>query len=212
MASLAFMVLVKELSVLFVIPFLAFVLYERFARRVPHDLVRFALWFAIPGVVTAAVFVLAAGSVPTLVETMTIVLKSPSTNDYALHFGAGPWFRPIVDYLLVLAGPDAARDRLVRRDRRAAARRRVRPHERVLRLPHRAPRPALQLLHEEHPLRGRVRAADPRLRGARDQRARRKRERATGDAARRRRRRLPVLARLDDVSTSSGCTGTCTTR
>ncbi|HEV8113974.1 MAG TPA: glycosyltransferase family 39 protein [Planctomycetota bacterium] len=100
MASLAFMVLVKELSVLLVVPFLAFVLYERFARRVPHDLVRFALWFAIPGVVTAAVFVLAAGSVPTLVETMTIVLKSPSTNDYALHFGAGPWFRPIVDYLL----------------------------------------------------------------------------------------------------------------
>jgi 4-amino-4-deoxy-L-arabinose transferase-like glycosyltransferase len=100
MAALAFMVLVKELSVLLVVPFAAFVLYERFVRRVPHDLARVALWFAVPGAVTIAVFLLAAGSPARFLETVRIVLASPATNTYAQSMGSGPWFRPILDYLL----------------------------------------------------------------------------------------------------------------
>jgi hypothetical protein len=105
MASLAFMVLVKELSVLLVVPFAAFLLYEHFARRVPHDLVRFALWFVIPGIVTVALFVLAAGSLPKYIETTGIVLRSPATNGYAIKFGSGPWYRPILDFMLLSPVP-----------------------------------------------------------------------------------------------------------
>jgi len=104
-ASLAFMVLVKELSVLLVAPFLGFLLYERFARRVPHDLRRIALTFAAAGLVSASVFALAAGSVPKLLETTRIVLASPATNAYALAFGSGPWTRAILDYLLFSPWP-----------------------------------------------------------------------------------------------------------
>lgn len=100
MAALAFMVLVKELSVLLVVPFAAFVAYERFVRREPRDLGRLALWFAVPGAVTLAVFVLAAGSSTTFLETARIVLASPATNTYAQSMGSGPWFRPVLDYLL----------------------------------------------------------------------------------------------------------------
>lgn len=100
MAALAFMVLGKELSVLLAVPFVLFLLYERLARRTPHDFRRFALWFAVPGAVTVLLFVLAAGSSARFLETARIVLASPATNDYALNFGQGPWFRPVLDYLL----------------------------------------------------------------------------------------------------------------
>jgi 4-amino-4-deoxy-L-arabinose transferase-like glycosyltransferase len=100
MSALAFMVLVKELSVLLVVPFAAFVAYERFVRREPRDLARLALWFVLPGAVTVAVFVLAAGSPVRFLETARIVLASPATNTYAQSMGSGPWFRPVVDYLL----------------------------------------------------------------------------------------------------------------
>jgi hypothetical protein len=46
------------------------------------------------------VFLLAAGGAARLVETMRIVLSSPATNTYAIRFGSGPWFRPVVDFLL----------------------------------------------------------------------------------------------------------------
>jgi len=105
MAALAAMVLVKEISVLLVAPFLAFLLYERFARRVPHDLRRFALLFAIPGLVVAGILILAAGGPGPLWETATIVLGSPRSNPYALRFGSGPWFRVVLDFLLLSPWP-----------------------------------------------------------------------------------------------------------
>lgn len=100
MAALAFMVLTKELSVLLTVPFLAFVAYERFVRKEPRSVVRFALWFAIPGVLVLASFLLAAGTPARLLETMRIVLGSPATNAYAIKYGEGPWFRPVIDFLL----------------------------------------------------------------------------------------------------------------
>ncbi|MFN0008385.1 MAG: glycosyltransferase family 39 protein [Planctomycetota bacterium] len=104
-SALAFMVLVKELSVLLVVPFIAFLLFERFARRVPHDLGRYTLYFAIPALVATPIFALAAGSVPKLLETTRIVLSSPASNRYAIDFGSGPWTRTILDYLLFSPWP-----------------------------------------------------------------------------------------------------------
>ena len=105
MIALTWMVLTKELSVLLVVPFLAFLAYERFVRGEPRNWVHFALWFAIPGLAVLASFLLAAGSTTRLLETMRIVLASPATNEYAIQYGRGPWFRPIVDFLLFSPGP-----------------------------------------------------------------------------------------------------------
>ena len=100
MCALAVTVLVKELSVLVAVPLGLFVLYERFVRRVPRPLGTFALCFALPALVTAPIFVLAAGSPAKLLETTRIVLSSPATNDYAVRYGSGPWSRTAVDFLL----------------------------------------------------------------------------------------------------------------
>jgi len=105
MLALAFMVLTKELSVMLTVPFLAFVAYERFARGEPRSALRFALWFAIPGALVLASFLLAAGGAARLLETMRIVLSSPATNAYAIKYGEGPWFRPVLDFLLFSPGP-----------------------------------------------------------------------------------------------------------
>jgi 4-amino-4-deoxy-L-arabinose transferase-like glycosyltransferase len=105
MIALAFMVLTKELSVLLTVPFLAFVAYERFVRKEPRSFVRFALWFAIPGALVLASFLLAAGTAARLLETMRIVLGSPATNAYAIKYGEGPWFRPVLDFLLFSPAP-----------------------------------------------------------------------------------------------------------
>lgn len=105
MGALALMVLVKELSVLLVVPLALFVLYERFARGIPHDLATYALWFAVPGAATLGVLVLAAGGAAPLLETWSIVLASPRTSSYAIRAGSGPWFRPILDFLLLSPGP-----------------------------------------------------------------------------------------------------------
>jgi hypothetical protein len=105
MLALAFMVLTKELSVFLCVPFLAFVAYERFGRKEPRSTLRFALWFAIPGLIVLASFLLAAGSSARLLETMRIVLASPATNAYAIKYGEGPWFRPVLDFLLFSPGP-----------------------------------------------------------------------------------------------------------
>ena len=105
MLALAFMVLTKELSVMLTVPFLAFVAYERFVRKEPRSALRFALWFAIPGALVLACFLLAAGGAPRLLETLRIVLASPATNAYAIKYGEGPWFRPVLDFLLFSPGP-----------------------------------------------------------------------------------------------------------
>ncbi len=105
MLALTWTVLTKELSVFLCVPFLAFAAYERFARKEPRSALRFALWFAIPGVLVLASFLAAAGGSARLLETMRIVLSSPATNAYAIKYGDGPWFRPVIDFLLLSPGP-----------------------------------------------------------------------------------------------------------
>lgn len=97
--AFGFMVLVKELTVLLLVPLVALVLVERFWRRRPLPLAGFALTFAASGVAVAAIVVLAAGGPSTLLETARIVMASPATNAYAIQYGSGPWFRYLIDFL-----------------------------------------------------------------------------------------------------------------
>jgi 4-amino-4-deoxy-L-arabinose transferase-like glycosyltransferase len=101
MAMFGLTVLVKELSLLVLVPFTACLLVERFVRREPVNLGFFALMFALPGLVVGPIFVAAAGGLSTLLETTRIVLSSPATNPYAVNLGSGPWFRYLLDFVLL---------------------------------------------------------------------------------------------------------------
>jgi 4-amino-4-deoxy-L-arabinose transferase-like glycosyltransferase len=104
-AVLAWSVLVKEPSVLVVPGFALFLSYERFVRHEPHDLAARAVDFLAAGAAVLAVLVLAAGGFGTLGSTVHAVIVSPATNRYAQRFGSGPWFRPILDFLLLSPWP-----------------------------------------------------------------------------------------------------------
>jgi 4-amino-4-deoxy-L-arabinose transferase-like glycosyltransferase len=101
MALFGITVLVKELALLLLVPFIAFLFVERFVRRERVSFGFFAATFALPGIVIGPIFVIAAGGVAPLLETTRIVLSSPATNAYAVGFGSGPWFRYLLDFVLL---------------------------------------------------------------------------------------------------------------
>jgi hypothetical protein len=108
--ALAWSVLVKEHLVLLVVPFVAFMLYERFVRVLPHDLVRLGLLrvgidLAAAGILVAGVLLLAAGGFAPLAATVNAVLESPATNAYAIKYGSGPWYSSVLDFLLLSPWP-----------------------------------------------------------------------------------------------------------
>jgi 4-amino-4-deoxy-L-arabinose transferase-like glycosyltransferase len=104
-AVLAWSILVKEPSILVVPGFVLFLFYEKFVRREPHDLLRYSIDFGLAAALVLAALVPAAGGFGKLAETVHAVIVSPSTNRYAQRFGSGPWFRPILDFLLLSPWP-----------------------------------------------------------------------------------------------------------
>lgn len=104
-AAAAWSALVKELSILLLVPFIAFLLYERFARREPHRVLAVVSSLVLASVAVVGILLVAAGGFEPLRTTVQTVLASPGSNRYALRFGSGPWFRPIVDFLLLSPWP-----------------------------------------------------------------------------------------------------------
>jgi hypothetical protein len=101
----AFAILTKEISVLIALPMAASVLLERYVRKTPLPLGRFAAVLAVPALLTLPIFVVAAGGFEPLVTTAYKVLTSPKTNRYALEYCAGPWYRYLIDYLCLSPFP-----------------------------------------------------------------------------------------------------------
>jgi 4-amino-4-deoxy-L-arabinose transferase-like glycosyltransferase len=105
--ALAFLlaVLTKELALFLVLPFLAFVAWERIAgRRTPSPLVVLGL-IAVPGIAALLLLVLAAGGIAPLAAVFRGILAGPATNPYTVQLGSGPWYRYLIDYLLLSPWP-----------------------------------------------------------------------------------------------------------
>jgi 4-amino-4-deoxy-L-arabinose transferase-like glycosyltransferase len=101
----AYAILTKEISVLLGIPFTVFVLIEHFHRKRELPVVPIVAALAIPPCLALAGWIAAAGSFDALLQTMKIVMGSPATNEYAIQMGSGPWYRYLVDEVLVSAWP-----------------------------------------------------------------------------------------------------------
>ena len=98
-------ILTKELSVFIVPPLAAVALLERFARKRPLPLWRFAAVIALPGLIAGPLFILAAGGLERLLVTTKLVLSAPANIPYALLSCSGPWYRYLIDYLCLSAFP-----------------------------------------------------------------------------------------------------------
>ncbi|HVN39782.1 MAG TPA: glycosyltransferase family 39 protein [Myxococcota bacterium] len=102
--ALAAGVLIKETTVLLLLPCAAIAAYERMAGR-GLPLGRFALATAGALATCAALWWLAAGDAATVAAIGRIILVSPTSNAYAQELGRGPWYRYAIDLLLLSPWP-----------------------------------------------------------------------------------------------------------
>ena len=59
------------------------------------------IWVSVVPFILVAGAYASLGILPYVVPTAKIILNSPKTNPYALDFGSGPWFRYLIDYMLL---------------------------------------------------------------------------------------------------------------
>jgi 4-amino-4-deoxy-L-arabinose transferase-like glycosyltransferase len=104
-ASFLAALLVKEIALLLALPLAAFAAIERFHRRTPLPIGSTLATLAIPPVLTVAVWVAAAQDSATAWRVVRIVMASPATNPFAIQFGAGPWYRYLVDEIAASPWP-----------------------------------------------------------------------------------------------------------
>lgn len=105
-AAFAFAILTKELAALLALPFAAFWAIERWGRR--REDLRPALGLALlalPAAIAAPLWVLAAGGVGPLVTVFRGILAGPGSNPYTIEYGSGPWYRYVVDFVVLSHAP-----------------------------------------------------------------------------------------------------------
>ena len=105
-AAFAFAILTKELAALLALPFAAFWAVERWARRRAElsPALGIAL-LAAPAAIAVPLWVLAAGGVEPLMTVFRGILEGPATNPYTIEYGSGPWYRYLVDFVVLSHAP-----------------------------------------------------------------------------------------------------------
>ena len=99
--ALIFSILIKETAVLLVIPFFIFMAAYKFIFKGVVKWADFLYISVYPAIVVAGVYCLAAGSLGKIADVANIILTSVNYNQYAIIFGSGPWYRYIIDYILL---------------------------------------------------------------------------------------------------------------
>jgi len=93
-------ILMKETVVLLSLFFVIFLLLRKLLFKKEVWLMDFLSVSVFPVLIVGFVYLCVAGLANTL-QTIEIILYSPKTNPHAIDFGQGPWFRYIVDFMLL---------------------------------------------------------------------------------------------------------------
>lgn len=123
-AATAVSLSIKELSVLLLVPMTVVFAWERLRGRTSLTLATLGWLLAAPLALAGVAGVVAAGGPGKVVEVARIVLASPADSGFVRAFCRGPWFRHVVDLLLIsplttllgLGGVLTVAIRAVRRD------------------------------------------------------------------------------------------------
>lgn len=100
-----FAILTKETNVLFLVPALAFLAVDRYLLGNRLEWRSLLVPLLAPPAAAGLLFAVAAGGIGQLAELASIILRSPATNEYAIRFGSGPWYRYIIDFMLLSPVP-----------------------------------------------------------------------------------------------------------
>jgi len=96
----SFSILVRESALFLTVPFLIMLLMDRFVYRRECVLKYFILVLLLPSLIVFMIYVF-LGCLPYVFSVANIVLGPPQANPYAVLFGSGPWYRYLIDYLLL---------------------------------------------------------------------------------------------------------------
>lgn len=97
----SFTILVKESSVLLSVFFIFYILMRRGIFKRPVRLRDFLAVTLYPYGIAGIVYAIVSGSLSYVMDTAQIILSSARSNDYAILFGSGPWFRYVIDWILL---------------------------------------------------------------------------------------------------------------
>jgi 4-amino-4-deoxy-L-arabinose transferase-like glycosyltransferase len=98
--AFSFAILVKEVIILLVLVFMIFLVGRKLLLGKRIYFKDFLTILFIPFVIVILTYIF-VGVFPFLAETVKIILNSPKTNLYAIQYGQGPWFRYLIDYILL---------------------------------------------------------------------------------------------------------------
>jgi 4-amino-4-deoxy-L-arabinose transferase-like glycosyltransferase len=93
-------VLFKESAALLTLVFSAYLILNKIILKNKIYAQDILVISAIPFILVYSVYLLLECS-PYLTTIFRVILNSPKTNPYAIFYGSGPWFRYLVDYMLL---------------------------------------------------------------------------------------------------------------
>ncbi len=97
----SFTILVRETAVILSLFFILYLVFYKFFFKKAVNSVDFLSVALFPAVIVGFIYINLGGGLFNIVNTIKIILTPPRTNQYAILFGSGPWFRYIIDYILL---------------------------------------------------------------------------------------------------------------
>jgi len=94
-------ILARELNVLFIGFFVIYAVYDSWVRRSKFALRDFLITLIAPVLLALSVYLYISAGPGNLIRLIQIIIFGPLSAEYALKFGSGPWFRYLVDFLLL---------------------------------------------------------------------------------------------------------------
>ncbi|MBU4376953.1 MAG: glycosyltransferase family 39 protein, partial [Candidatus Omnitrophica bacterium] len=100
-AIYAIAILMKESAVLLIPVFISYLFIRKYGLK--KDVMRndFLSASIYPAAITAAIYLIASGSVSNVLKIARIIISSPATNQYAVLYCSGSWIRYITDFFLI---------------------------------------------------------------------------------------------------------------
>jgi 4-amino-4-deoxy-L-arabinose transferase-like glycosyltransferase len=97
----ALAILIKETAILLVPVFVLYLFIRRYALKKELHLSDLLYISIYPPLLAGIVYLAAAGTPFNVLRVIKIIMASPSTNLYAILYSSGPWFRYVVDFILL---------------------------------------------------------------------------------------------------------------
>jgi len=96
----SFTILIKETAVLLCPFFFLFLVFRKFIQKKQIKIKDF-LYSAIFPLATVFALYVILGGIDNTIRIIGIIINSPKTSIYAITYGGGPWYRYLIDYLVL---------------------------------------------------------------------------------------------------------------